>query len=179
MKFLIAFILSTFAMNIYAQTQRACSTEEANILRRTKYRAAVAVDRVARDLDARLARNDMSWSDWRKLHVSKIVLSCARAKLGTLNYVCADNLPDGLAGYTVPIVTNKVYIDSFFFTYDPNTRLREGLLVHEATHHCGTNDGVYLNLGETPRDADYVGWQVIADTYTYWIENRFCLPGEC
>ena len=178
MKLLITFFFFSLAANVYAQTERACTPDEATVMRRTRYRAAVAVDRVTSSLEGRLARNDMSWSDWRKLQVSKIILNCARGKLGVLNYVCADNLPKGFAGYTVPVVTNKVYIDTNFFSYD-SSPLRESLLVHEATHHCGTSDAVYLSPGEAPRDSDYVGWQVIADTYSYWIEHGFCMPGEC
>ncbi len=178
MKILLALLALSMGMNAYAQTERACTSAEAREMRLTRYRAAVNVDGVTRALEARLARNDMSWRNWRKLNVAKMILSCARAKLGTLNYVCADNLPNGLAGYTVPIVTNKVYIDSIIFTY-PSSKLKESLIVHEATHHCGTNDAVYLNLGEKPRDSDFVGWQTIADTYTYWIEHNFCMPGEC
>ena len=179
MKILIMLILLVSAFEAFAQDERACTQTERQVIRTTKYRAAVLVDQLKTQLRERLNRNDMSWSDWRKLHISGNILHCARKKLGTLNFVCADNLPHDHVGYTIPIVTNKVYIDSSFFRMNHLPKSKEALLIHEATHHCGTNDALYLNISEPPRDARYIGWQVIADTYTYWAENHFCLPGEC
>ncbi len=179
MKFLIMMILMFSGLEAFAQVERACTTAERRVMNTSKYRAAVAVDVLTRKIRERLDRNDMSWSDWRKLHVAGNILHCARRKLATLNFVCADNLPRGLTGYTIPVVTNKVYIDTSFFGPDHLPAGKQALFVHEATHHCGTNDALYLEIGEAPRDGRWVGWQVIADTYTYWVESKFCLPGEC
>lgn len=49
------------------------------------------------------------------------------------------------------------------------------ILVHEATHKCGTNDADYFHY-TAPSDQKGRPWHSIASTYEYWILNGLCIP---
>lgn len=55
-----------------------------------------------------------------------------------------------------------------------------GILLHELSHKCGTDDLEYFI---TPYDFNYVNasslknWDKNADHFEYWYHNSFCIPG--
>ncbi len=108
--------------------------------------------------------------------VAEHILGCARGRLGTLRFVCS-NADFAFAARTYPLISNNVYIADNYFQDIPIRQ--EATLLHEATHHCGTNDAQYFEPGRPPVDGDFIGWQSIADTYSFWVENGFCIPGYC
>lgn len=171
------FILLILSFSAHATvTEKTCTPEETHNLRLYKYRAAVESDRLGQALNAAVTDPNISWNEWRKLQVASAINSCARGKLGTLTWVCADGTGDK-AAMTWPVISNKVYVSDYVFR-ETSPRYQAALFLHEATHHCGTNDARYFEHGERPGDGDYVGWQLIADTYSYWVTNGFCLPGR-
>lgn len=172
--FLFIFVLPLFAEA--AVQQVPCGGGREEILRRTRFHAAVAIDQVMRSVNENLSRSDLGFNRRRKLNVAAGVLRCARGKLATLVFVCGENLER--TAYTVPFFSKYVYIraNEFFSSSEMFPRSNVALFVHEATHHCGTTDAVYLNVGEKPRDSSLIGWQMIADTYQYWVESGFYLP---
>lgn len=53
-----------------------------------------------------------------------------------------------------------------------------GMIIHELAHHCGATDATYFNSTyEPPRTFEKIHWSRIADTYEYWAEFGFCIPG--
>ncbi len=176
MKHLLFFILTTiFTLNASAVVEKACHGDQDHEMRLWKYRAAVEADKLILNVRENLARNDLTFNQRRKLHVSGNILHCARRKLGTLQFVCADDLGDK-AAKTYPIISNKVYVSDYAF--GQARQYQAALFLHEATHHCGTNDAAYFE-GSKPDNVGFIGWQAIADTYTYWVEHGFCIPPYC
>lgn len=172
---LLLFIFTVSSANA-SVVEKACRPGQDREVQLTKYRAAVRVDALLVKIRQNLNRSDISFNLRRKLHVAGNILHCARRTLGTLKYVCADsNL--NFSARTYPVISNKVYLADNYFQ-DTNIRQR-ATLIHEATHHCGTNDALYFEEGRPPSDAYLIGWQIIADTYSYWAENGFCIPGYC
>lgn len=171
----MVFIFSSFAANARV-VEKSCRPGQDRQVRLTKYRAAVRVDALLVNVRQNLNRRDISFNLRRKLHVAGNILHCARRTLGTLRFVCADSTLS-FSARTYPIISNKVYLADNYFQ-DTDIR-QQGTLIHEATHHCGTNDAGYFELGRPPSDSDFLGWQIIADTYAYWAENGFCIPGYC
>lgn len=165
------------SLPLFAVTEKACTQQQARLTRSYKYRAAVEADKLLVEVRRAIANPSITWNEWRKLHVAASVISCARRKLGTLNWVCADGVPNNLAARTYPVISNKVYLSDYTFG-ETRHLYQEALFLHEATHHCGTNDARYFNDGERPDDGSIVGWQSIADTYTYWVQNGFCIPNR-
>lgn len=177
MKKLISLILILLPLFAEAGVRQVpCGGGREEILRRTRFHAAVAIDQVMVSVNNSLARNDLGFNRRRKLNVAASVLRCARGKLATLTFICGENLER--TAYTVPLFSKYVYIraDEFFRGNEMFPRSNVALFVHEATHHCGTTDALYLNPGEKPRDGSIIGWQMIADTYQYWVESGFYLP---
>lgn len=155
--------------------EKPCKEGQPREIQLTKYRAAVVTDRLIRNVRENLNRRDISLNLRRKLHVAGNVLHCARRKLATLRWVCG-HIDGDFVAKTWPIISRDVYLADSFFT---DTRERQiATFIHEASHQCGTNDALYFN-GDQPRDAGWRGWQSIADTYGYWAEHGFCIPGYC
>lgn len=166
----------TFSLSSFAVIEKACHPGQDHTVRIWKYRAAVEADKLMQNVRDNLARNDLTFNQWRKISVAGNILHCARRKLGTLKFVCADDTGDK-AAKTYPVISNKVYLSDYVFT-ETQPKYQEGLLLHEATHHCGTNDAAYFD-GSKPDNVGIIGWQAIADTYTYWVQHGFCIPPYC
>jgi hypothetical protein len=156
--------------------QKACGPAERRLIRSYKATAIKEADIVLRDIQRALSDPHLSWKNWRKLHVAEGILSCARTRMKSLNWVCAQGLGRDEAARTWPVISNKVFLSDKIF-HEKDALFSPAVFVHEATHHCGTNDARYFKDSERPDDSGYIGWQMIADTYWYWIENGFCIPG--
>jgi hypothetical protein len=114
----------------------------------------------------------------RKAHLfslSEKILSCAMDRLEAgFDYDCAATKN---GAETLPFIGNTILLNEFYFYYP--TLFQIGVLLHEATHKCGTNDAHYLLHGEepiAPHNAWYCSWANVASTYDYWVIKGFCLP---
>ncbi len=91
-----------------------------------------------------------------------------------LTYQCNANIEIALAR-TYPIFGNVIELNSTFFNEEGNHRA--GMIIHEATHKCGTTDlGAFYNKSTPPKGNYLVNWPKIADSYEYWAEFGFCYP---
>lgn len=105
------------------------------------------------------------------------VLECSKKVLEKgLVYYCGQ-LDFGMAK-THPLFGNRVYLDIRRFA-GTSIDIRQGIILHEATHKCGTNDATYFDLDNPPKNIGLFGWSSIAGTYEYWVRRRFCLPPDC
>ncbi len=175
---ILFFILTFMSLTAFGKpAEKFCQAGQAKQILQAKKQAVVEADKLIRNMDKVLARTDMTWLQKRKFFISKSILKCAKYKLGTLNFVCGD-IEGEYTGWTNPFLSNKVFIEDDFFT-PVNPKFKEALLLHEATHHCGTNDASYFDISKRPDDVGVIGWQIVADTYTYWVMHGFCYPGYC
>jgi hypothetical protein len=106
------------------------------------------------------------------------VLGCIqREMLKGLTYVCGLDLSKkrDLAS-TLPLIGKKVKLDKRLLAGTIPGDLT-GVLLHEASHKCGTNDLTYFSLIDRPHSVIFSEWPSIADTYHYWARYGFCIPG--
>jgi hypothetical protein len=175
------FILTTFLLlgtltALADPQQKACNVSERRLIRDYKAKAIKETERVIGDLQRELNDPHLSWNNWRKLHVAEGILLCAHARMKNLDWVCAKNFKQEEVARTYPVISNKVFLSDRLLN-DKDGRFPPAVFLHEATHQCGTTDARYFKDGERPGDSQYIGWQMIADTYWYWAENGFCVPG--
>lgn len=84
----------------------------------------------------------------------------------------------GFTAQTFPILGREVILTNAFET--SNSKFQTGTVLHEATHKCGANDLEYFSKNPkegAPRSSGLFSWATIADTYSYWVEYGFCVPG--
>jgi hypothetical protein len=109
-----------------------------------------------------------------KIKVARGVLNCIEKKLDKMTYKC-----NGIksshknSASTLPVLGKIVKLSADFFDYSRSRSI--GIIIHEASHKCGTTDAAYFN-NTIPYSTTLVPWSLIGDTYEYWAENRFCLP---
>jgi len=78
-------------------------------------------------------------------------------------------------GNTFPILGRLVKLSYVFPILSPGSQ--RGILIHEATHKCGSNDLERFNeRNEPPRTTWKSHWAYVASTYEYWAKFGFCHP---
>lgn len=118
---------------------------------------------------------ELSLFNRSKINLARNVLSCIDRHLDELVYECnAIKGDDGYEASTIPIVTRRVKLNEYFFIRNSKVT-KIGLLIHEASHKCGTTDVAYFR-GTVAKSTKFVPWPLIADTYEYWAKYGFCLP---
>ncbi len=115
----------------------------------------------------------------RRLKSIKRRLECISRRVPKLAYICKDKkfCGRGSASVFFPKLRTvnlcpKIYGDKKY----PSYKNRAAVIVHEASHTCGTLDCEY---GRHPRKGDFgvFGSSANADNFEYWAKKGFCLPG--
>jgi hypothetical protein len=145
------------------QQAEGVGINESEILLNKLKTSALDVNRVNREVS----------NDQKLIHATS-VLSCALDEVGNLNYECKGESQTAVAK-TDWIFAKKIKIFKNFFDF--STIEQAGILIHEYTHKCGTTDAAYF-WTEAPHSTALIKWPMIADTYHYWISDKFCVPGE-
>lgn len=105
-------------------------------------------------------------------------LQCVSNKINYIGFQCRSqhSLCSGANAATEifgPIT--DIYLCSNFWQGE---QAEIGTIIHEIAHHCGAVDATYFNyISRAPRTFEGVHWSRIADTYEYWAEFGFCIPG--
>lgn len=120
-----------------------------------------------------------SYKDLNMIHKTKIsigkgILSCIHKKLDRIKYKCDAMNSHRLSAQTFYVLFKSVRLNYDFFYSDSDTIT--GVLIHEASHKCGTTDALYFKGGIRARSTVLVPWPLIGDTYQYWATDGFCLP---
>lgn len=115
-------------------------------------------------------------SDISRLKRAQSFLKCSQRVINELEFHCRAELNNRASirvflGFGSHVDLNKE------IPYD-TSRNAVSTLVHESVHKCGATDSLYFHDGVIPSDSQLIPWEAIADTYSYWIENGFCLPGK-
>jgi hypothetical protein len=115
--------------------------------------------------------------DCVKLKIDKVPLSCVQSRAGDRTIA--------QGGKKFIIFSDTVRILNNFFGYAPKTQ--SGIVLHEFTHVCGTDDLIYYPPFGVRQGADrwehfpglkssFKHWSQNADLYRWWYENGFCIP---
>ena len=177
-------IASGFSLNFSPhKNSQQCSGKISHTLALFTHTAGRLIDMTIGHLKARQAKTDTRISDLltigvyaRSLRIQRALnmLTCAKSRLKQIKYGCVS---DGkYAASTWMIIGHQVTISESWFSKTDSQGV-VGTLIHEATHKCGAVDAAYFNP-DPPRDIGPIPWDAIADTYDYWIEVGFCIPGE-
>lgn len=70
----------------------------------------------------------------------------------------------------------KIKMCENYFRSSTTDKYREGVLVHELSHNFGTLDAEDFSSVKPPFNGKNVKWHNNAETYEYWIKEKFCLP---
>lgn len=112
----------------------------------------------------------------RQMDLAHDIMDCSYKRLDHITYVCnAHRKDDSVDASTDPILGRRVRLNEKLPHY--SSERISAILIHEATHKCGTTDAAYFNPSYPPRNIGIFGWPVIASTYSFWVEYGFCIPG--
>lgn len=116
-----------------------------------------------------------------KLGTAKRYLSCINRELDSLGSKCEapgeSRTCNGAIAWANWIFASRIHVCPGYWGLDPTDR--SSRLIHEASHKCGSLDMAYFNArNDPPRDVWFTGWQDIGDTYEYWVQYGFCIPGH-
>lgn len=187
-----AFIVFINVTPLLAEVQlntENCSNYEVYLIKANLEEARLGGQKILNEI---IIRNDeakdYSESIKRQIRTTKKILVCALEELQSPSYVCKEYDEKVYnAGWTLPFRGAKVRLRSI----EAGGVISLGqTLLHEATHHCKTTDAAYFGnthakdddlkddmlKGDAPRNVGIIGWSRIADSYSYWMKNGFCIP---
>ena len=104
------------------------------------------------------------------------MLACTQRAAKT-DYVfeCHAKLDGDAYAWTLPVVGKVIKYD--FAALDLPEKELAAIVIHEITHKCGANDADYFHY-RVPESTRFFDWSSIADTYRYFANNGFCVPGK-
>lgn len=103
------------------------------------------------------------------------VLQCAQSTIQSKLVFECNAAPPGREAWTLPLIGKTIKLGPAFF--DVPELYADGVILHEITHKCGTTDSAYFSKANRPKDTAFASWAMIADTYNYWVQYGFCIPG--
>lgn len=168
-------ILTFLCCSALASAQvELCDSNRSNFLRQHEKSAARDLTVWVDQLTTRYQAQADLKENRKQIDLALDIVLCAKRKLNKgLIYHCVSDPKRG--GWTLPVIGRRVYLsEENFWRYSAN--YQKAVLIHEATHKCGTNDALYLKPNEKPRNSGFVGWSTIADTYLYWSLRGVCHP---
>jgi hypothetical protein len=119
----------------------------------------------------------LSLQELEKYKRARGILDCADQKLGMIPYLFRPR-SRSYTGKTWFVCARHILLSPLYF--EQAEAWRKGILLHEATHICGTSDAYYIDdkrKVKYPRDTTFTFWYSVADVYRYWAVEGFCLPG--
>ncbi len=172
MKYILLFIL---ALNINAAifVSRTCDKEEKQQLIEDTQKSRKDMKAIIKDLRAYKKNNKyLDKNVKKKINKAIAVMRCSIARSYWTKLKCVEPYGRAIA-YTYAVVGKTLYMTPSYWDYDDEGR--QGIVLHELTHKCGTGDADYF-WNHSPRDTDGRAWSGIADTYRYWQQNGTCIP---
>lgn len=167
MKFLLVLLMSSTAF-AFDPSQRPCPTEVQQEARMYELNIIPSIDHFM---------NLLRQSNDQQAPNAEKVLQCSRRVLEKgLTYYCGKLKKD--VAMTYPVFGQIVYIDIERF-HNRSIDVRQAIILHEATHKCGTSDASYFDIDKPPKNGRFFGWSSVASTYNYWMYRGFCIPPGC
>jgi hypothetical protein len=119
----------------------------------------------------------------KKVKISELTivakkLKCISRKINNAKFKCKSDVKackQGAWAYTLPIINTKIHLCPNFWQGKDH---EVGMIIHELAHKCAATDSNYFNYrSNSPKSSRSVHWANIADTYEYWAQFGFCIPG--
>lgn len=168
-------LLILIISNTYAQSNfENCTVNRIYDVLRNSRSALIEIAKFKEKLRDRISKEDETLKKLGLINALNI-LKCSEKKLPKLNYICT-NTYEEYEAQTWPVIGTEVKLSNGFF--DRWDQLQISALIHESTHKCGTNDLDYFSLINKPRSIGISHWSFIASTYSYWMNNGFCIPKD-
>lgn len=173
MKFLSILILFS-SISTFAQVE-LCRNDRAEYLRRLEIHSSKVLNTWQKMLVQKYQATPGLDQNRTQKDLALDIVLCTKDQLEKgLIYHCVSDPKRG--GWTLPVVGRRVYLSEENF-WPARFSYQQAVIIHEATHKCGTNDASYFKPSESPHNVGIFGWSTIADTYSYWSEYGLCLPG--
>lgn len=173
MKYILLLIM-TLNINAAIFVSRTCDTDEKKQLIEDTQKSRRDMKSIIKDLRAykKEYKNQLSKNVQKKINKAIAVMKCSIARSYWTKLKCVEPY-DGAIAYTYAIIGKTLYMTPSYWNYDDDGR--QGIVLHELTHKCGTGDADYF-WSRSPRDTNGKAWSGIADTYRYWQQNGTCIP---
>lgn len=154
--------------------QQECTPNERRVIEQARRDALRGIPAIRQQLTRAIAQMRTYREIHQRLQYSLSILNCAERKIPDATYYCSD-LSRNMGAWTLPYIGSLVWFDRATLRHGGPSKIA-GLVLHEATHKCGTNDGAYFEGQMTPSRYQH-NWSYVADLYEYWLTNGFCVPG--
>lgn len=174
MKYFLASFVTFFLIPAFAQVE-LCSSDRAQYLRNLEVQSAKVLNHWQQTLVQKYQATPGLEQNRTQKDLALDIVLCTKEKLERgLIYHCVSDPKRG--GWTLPVVGRRVYLSEENF-WPERISYQKAVIIHEATHKCGTNDAAYFKSTESPHNVGIFGWSTIADTYSFWSQRGICLPG--
>jgi hypothetical protein len=140
------------------------------------------LDAVIGRAEARVSDNKLSKKQMRKLNTTIRKMKKINKKLSNLNitFICQSETKgcrNLVTAHTWFWQSSSIYLCSKFFEGRSDiNNYQEGTIIHEIAHNYQALDAEDFSKTSPPRDGKIVPWEQNAETYDYWITNKFCVP---
>ncbi|MFG1506252.1 M35 family metallo-endopeptidase [Halobacteriovorax sp. ZH5_bin.2] len=172
MKYLVLLML-TLNINAAIFVSKTCSEDQKDMLIKDTKKSRADMKGIIKDLRQYKKQNPyMDMNVEKKINKAIVVMKCSLARTYWTKHKCVEPYGGAIA-YTYAVIGKTVYITPSYWDYDIEGR--QGIVLHELTHKCGTGDADYF-WTRKPKDTNGTPWSDIADTYRYWQQNGTCIP---
>ena len=186
MKFKLQLVLIVLmSLNSFAITLENCHQADERLLKRASEESYVTIDEIVEHIDLNIEFNNGIDEDMiEDLMDAKETILCAREKINDFNFKCYEKDESGKnrAMVTLPFIGKDVDVYAEQMNDVARTLTFQGvvgIVIHEATHKCGTTDSHYfIKDGFSPYSSFFNNWSNIADTFSWWALKGFCIPHE-
>ena len=171
--FLVFFL--SFSANAL-QTKNCNPTEEAKIKAAVNGAPALLKEirtQLALEIDPKSRRENYDNETSEKLRKAYKKTACIAAKIPKLSFECTNEW-NRFTAQTLPIIGSKVKISNRFFNYEE--RRANAVIIHEASHKCGTNDIFGMSTQSLNSVADRA-YHNTGAFYEILAVRGFCVPG--
>ncbi|MEE3078219.1 MAG: hypothetical protein VX341_02695 [Bdellovibrionota bacterium] len=182
----VIYILSlAFSISALGVDFKKCHQADERLLKRATEHSQHTINDIVEQIEDQVEFNSDIDDDMKEdLLDARETLLCAMEKISRFQYVCypEDESKKEKVMETLPFIGKEVNV----YTKQMNRVAMDltfqgvvGIVIHEATHKCGTTDANYFVKDNfSPYSSFFVSWKNVADTYNWWALKGFCIPHE-
>lgn len=158
-----------------------CTPQQRSVMIKVIEDAKVSVPKVMTEIKTASLDNKLTTKVRDKLRSAYTMMSKIKNKLTSWNMTinCQEEMgrcSSGANAHTFWTEFNSIKVCRSYFTRTDD-KWREAVLVHEISHLYYTADAEDFSSSSPPRDGAIIPWHQNAETYDYWMQYGFCIPG--
>lgn len=158
-----------------------CNPHQRTIMIKAIEGAKVSVPKIMREIKQATSNQNFSDRTRKKLRKSHVMMSKIKNKLFNWNMRinCQEEMKrcsKGPNAHTFWTELNSIKVCSSYLN-SSNDKWKEAVLVHEISHLFYSADAEDFTEDSPPRDGKIIQWHQNAETYDYWVQYGFCVPG--